>query len=568
MTNRSREAGEFGEAKSRERSDSGTAVPQDNIKTMSSNPQCQQRKIRFYTIGLIITCLFANHAVAQSTSRLVRPRIVITGDPELDDNNSLIRFLLYSCDMQIEGLIYASSGFHWKGDGKGTKWFVPGREYSRFGLDTCPCESWRWAKNERFIHNAVEAYKKVYPNLKVHNSDYPAPEELISKIRYGNIEFDGDISKDSPGSDLIKSIILDDKPGPLFIAAWGGQSTIARALRSIQEQYEYTTEWESIKEKISRKVVLLPSGDQDDTYATYIKPNWPDIEYRQFSGGPNYSYGAQLRAKQADSVYLTAAWMKENVSDRGPLGSLYRVWGDGKQMVKGDVMDYFGIPGHTNAELKKMGYVVWMPVQPKGSWLGEGDDFTFMNMLGNGLRAYEAGSYGGWGGRQTGNNEAMNFSFLSIDSTANLSTTTQSTRQSNKSAKELAYPDFFPQAQRDFAARLKWSVTIAYKDANHEPVAKIEGPLNILAFAGEKIRINAEVSDPDGNAVSIKWWQFGVGSYPGNVVISNPNPAQAEVLIPGDAVGGQTIHLILEAIDNGTPSLTSYQRIIITVKDK
>ena len=194
--------------------------------------------------------------------------------------------------------------------------------------------------------------------------------------------------------------MLDDKPGPLFITAWGGQSTIARALKSIQEQYEYTTEWVSIKEKISRKVVLLPSGDQDDTYAIYIKPNWPDIDYRQFRDVPNYGYGAQLGARQEDSIYLTASWMKENVSDRGPLGALYRVWGDGKQMVKGDIMDYFGLPGYSNDELKKMGYVVWMPVQTKGSWLGEGDDHTFMNMPGNGLRAYEAGSYGGWGGRE------------------------------------------------------------------------------------------------------------------------------------------------------------------------
>ena len=83
---------------------------------------------------------------------------MITADPELDDNNSLIRFLLFSSDVQVEGLIYASSGFHWKGDGKGTKWFVPGREYNRFGLDTCPCTSWRWAKDERFIDDAVEAF--------------------------------------------------------------------------------------------------------------------------------------------------------------------------------------------------------------------------------------------------------------------------------------------------------------------------------------------------------------------------------------------------------------------------
>jgi hypothetical protein len=533
---------------------------------MALNPLSLLRNVRVYVIGLIIICLFSSIAGAQSSYRHIRPRIVVTADPELDDNNSLIRFLLYSCDLQIEGLIYASSGYHWKGDGKGTKWFVPGREYARFGLDTCPCESWRWAENERFIHNAVEAYKKVYTNLKVHNSGYPAPDELISKIRYGNIEFDGDISKNSPGSDLIKSLMLDDKPGPLFITAWGGQSTIARALRSIQEQFEYTTEWESIKEKISRKVVLLPSGDQDDTYATYIKPNWPGIEYWQFRGGPNYGYGAQLGARQEDSVYLTASWMKENVRDRGPLGALYRVWGDGKQMVKGDIMDYFGLSGYTNDELRKMGYVVWMPVQQKGSWLGEGDDHTFMNMPWNGLRSHEAGFYGGWGGRVAGNKDT----FASNDTSSNAVATTLTTLNSqlNKGAKELAYPDFFPQAQLDFAARLKWSVTAKYSDANHEPSVEIEGPLNILASAGEKICINGDVSDPDGNTVSIKWWQFRVGSYPKKVVISNQNQPQAEVRIPDDAIGSQTIHLILEATDNGTPSLTGYQRIIITVKNK
>ncbi|HYK46346.1 MAG TPA: nucleoside hydrolase-like domain-containing protein, partial [Parafilimonas sp.] len=470
--------------------------------------------------------------------------------------------------VQVEGLIYASSGFHWKGDGKGTKWFVPGREYARFGLDTCPCESWRWAKDEHFIHEAVEAYAKVYPNLKMHDANYPAPDELRSKIRYGNIEFDGDISKDSPGSDLIKSLMLDDKPGPLFITAWGGQSTIARALKSIQEQYEYTTEWEQIKKKIARKVILLPSGDQDDTYANYIKPNWPDIDYRQFTGGPNYGYGAQLRAKPEDSTYLTATWMKENISDRGPLGALYRVWGDGKQMVKGDKMDYFGLSGYTDDQLRKMGYVVWMPVQTKGSWLGEGDDFTFMNMLGNGLRAYQAASYGGWGGRALSDRDEQNFSFQMSDTSqqAMASALSSMNTQSNKAAN--IYPDFFPAAQQDFAARLKWSVTPKYTDANHQPVIKIEGPLAVLASPAETIRLNGNVSDPDGNSVSIKWWQFHVGTYQGSVDISNANSAQAKVTIPKDAVGGQTIHVMIEATDNGTPALTSYQRIIITVRSK
>ena len=65
---------------------------------MSSNPKCLQGNVRFFAAGLIIMCFFANHAEAQLSDKQVRPRIVITADPELDDNNSLIRFLLYSSD--------------------------------------------------------------------------------------------------------------------------------------------------------------------------------------------------------------------------------------------------------------------------------------------------------------------------------------------------------------------------------------------------------------------------------------------------------------------------------------
>jgi hypothetical protein len=227
-------------------------------------------------------------------------------------------------------------------------------------------------------------------------------------------------------------------------------------------------------------------------------------------------------------------------------------------------MDYFGFSGYTNEQLRSMGYVVWMPVQEKGSWLGEGDNFTFMNMLGNGLRAYEAGSYGGWGGRQMNIRESQNFSFQMSDTSQQAMVSALSSI--NKNANE--YPDFFPTAQQDFAARLKWSVTPKYADANHEPVVKIEGPLNLLASPGETIRLNGKVLDPDKDKVSIKWWQFQVGTYTNKVNILNAGTEHAKVLIPKDAAAGQTIHLILEATDNGTPTLTSYQRVIVTVRKK
>ncbi len=64
---------------------------------------------------LVFWCLLPFQQTGAQTA--LKPRIIITADPELDDNNSLIRFLLYSTDVQVEGLIYASSQFHWKGDG-------------------------------------------------------------------------------------------------------------------------------------------------------------------------------------------------------------------------------------------------------------------------------------------------------------------------------------------------------------------------------------------------------------------------------------------------------------------
>lgn len=474
-----------------------------------------------------------------------KPRVIITCDPELDDLNSLIRLVLYAPDMQLEGLIYASSQYHWKGDGKGTKWFVDGREYTRNGLNFGPMESWRWDPEERFIDDVVDAYEASYPNLKVH-ADYPTPAYMRSIVRFGNIEFDGDISKDSPGSDLIKEKILDNVPGKLYITAWGGCSTIARALKSIQDEYENTPQWAELKDKIQQKVFLCMSGDQDNTFANYINPNWPEIGKLNIRGGTvPLAYGAQNRVSEADKVYYSAAWLAENISSRGPLGSMYRIWGDGKQMVKDDIMDYFGLSGYNADELRKMGYVVWMPPQPKGVFLAEGDTFTYLNLLGNGLRAFQDDTYGGWGGRKQPNTEGQTSTFV-------------------LGAADPIMPDFVPAAQNDFAVRMQWSVTPNYADANHHPA--IKAPLSMNGKPGETLRIKAQVTDPDKDEIDIKWWQFKVGSYEGDASVVNASAASTDFTIPADAQSGQTIHLILEATDHGTPALTHYHRLIVEVE--
>jgi hypothetical protein len=521
---------------------------------------------RLHHIGswfLFLVFFSLNQGFTQSDYGGVQPRIIITADPELDDQNSLIRFLLYSNEVKIAGLIYASSGFHWKGDGSGKKWFVPGREYDRFKMDVCPCTSWRWKEGESFIDDVVDAYSKSYKNLKIHDPKYPNPDELESVIRYGNIEFDGDYSKDTPGSELIESLILDELPGPLFITAWGGGSTIARALYAIESKFSHQAGWNELKSRISKKVVLLPSGDQDDTFAKYIEPHWPQIEIRKFSNVPSYGYGAQINAKASNLPFLSADWMTEYVTSRGPLGALYRVWGDGQQMVEGDQLDYFGLKGLTAQELRDRGYIVWLPPQEAGSWLGEGDNHTVMNMLGNGLNAYKEAYYGGWGGYQPIGETGPSRFQLSPDATEDDMAALLSSSKNIPSE----FPDFFPQAQNDFAARMIWATTDSYEQANHHPQSSLEVPSVIKAVPNQRVSLFGNAVDPEGDAMEVKWWLMPNGTYQTPVSFEEADSFHPIVVIPEEALVGEAYHIIMEVKDSGTPQLTTYQRVILKVLD-
>lgn len=489
-----------------------------------------------------------------------KPRVVITADPELDDANSLIRYLLYSADFQTEGLIYASSQFHWTGDGKGTRWFVPGREYRRFGLALCPCTSWRWEPGERFIDTAVDAYAAAWPNLRLHDANFPSPDILRSKIRWGNVQFDGEMAHDTPGSDLIKALLLDDDESPVFLHAWGGQSTIARALKSIEEEYGQTAQWPEIRARVIAKAVIHPSGDQDDTYARYIEPFWPEIRYRKQQGGIGLSYGAQGNVSLQDAEFLSAEWTRANVSAKGPLGALYRVWGDGRQMVPGDRFDYFGVPGKTADQLRQEGYVVWSPLQPRGSFLGEGDTPTFLNLVDNGLRGFRGDSFGGWGGfAAAAPLPSFSSGFTALEATA-------SGQQPRGGLSRSPTHPFLQAAQRDLAARLVWATEPRRAAANHPPSVLAQGARLIRAAPGEAVRLAVSTSDPDGDRVTVRWWRWNDADTLGaETPLAATEGRRSGLTIPAEAKAGDTIHVIAEASDDGTPALTRYERFIMRV---
>jgi hypothetical protein len=470
-------------------------------------------------------------------------RTIVTTDPELDDLNSLLRMLLYSNEIDIDGLIYSSSQHHFEGDPEA-------------GIDP-----FRWPDPASVFHidDAVNQYEKVYDNLVVHDASYPSPAELRSKIRWGNVKTKGDMAEETDGSRYIKAAILDDEPGQLFLQAWGGPNTIARALLSIQEDYEDTPQWAAIQQKVYDKVVLTSFGQQDDTFRDYIRPNWPKLDQREVSTSI-WGYGARSSALPQWQYLLSPEWTAANVSTVGPMGASYRVWGDGKQMAAGfDDEDYFGLSGYTADQLRAMGYGVWTPPQPKGAWISEGDSSNFALLMQNGLRNWQDPTYGGWGGRQAVN---------PADPYQYRNSGVRDIGPNGAPRADYSAGRWFEDFQLDFAARLRWSVTPKFEDANHIPQNAVAEGIELRRAAGSTVTLHGSTSDPDGDAVATKWWEYtDADTFPGAVDISGTFTETATVTIPESAQPGQTIHLIMESTDDGSPALTHYQRVVITVVD-
>lgn len=496
-------------------------------------------------------------AAASPVSTIPRPRTIVTADPELDDLNSMIRFLLYANEVEIKGLVYASSRFHWRGDGRGTEFFVPEREYDR------PQTSWRWAPGERFIDDAVDAYAAVHDNLVAHDPRYPSPDALRAVIREGNVDFEGDTSAETPGSQLIADVLLDGEPGPVFLQLWAGPSTVARALMSIEERFAGTDEWERVRAEVSAKAIITKFASQDATYDDYIAVRWPGIRVIEVATLA-WGYMARRTLRAEDLPLLSAEWTRENVTTQGPLGALYRVWGDGIQMAPGDLTDYFHLSGQTADELRAQGYGVWMDPQPAGEWISEGDTTNMLPLLVPGLRGHENPAFGGWGGRYE----------RTPDGTDTWGLTDAAFRPGGAewaggapTGDEASVTRWFADAQADFAARLRWSVTPAFADANHHPHLRIAEGIDREVDPGESVTLTADVSDPDGDGVTVHWWVYDEAStYRGDLTASPAVGTATTVAVPADARSGDTIHVIAEAVDDAPQPLKSYARVILTVR--
>lgn len=428
-----------------------------------------------------------------------------------------------------------------------TEYFLPDREYPT------PQTEWRWTGTRTIQDIVIPAYAEVYPNLRQQDRRYPTPAELQSKVSIGNIEFEGEMDADTAGSDRIKQLLLDRDPRPLYLQAWGGTSTIARALKSIETEYSSRPGWARLKARISAKAVIVASGFQDLTYADYIAPNWPDLMVQELSAGYatwgyncNWTGGENTRGLPADRELFRGAWARHNIQI-GPYGSLYRSWLDG-QAMPGDPLDIFGLPDQASSGWCK-------PFEPY-DFLSEGDNVAFNTLLPVGIQSPADLSFGSWGGRA-----------YQVTKSPNLWQLVETEQDSTGTAvDDYTTLRWAAAAQYDFAARIQWTLTSKFADANHAPSVEIAGPATIKVRPGEDVRLRAAGRDPDRDDLSYSWWQYREEGTSSAAVEIIQGRGGATVTVPSGAAKGDTISIIAEVSDDGSFPLTRYDRVILQVR--
>ncbi len=450
-----------------------------------------------------------------------KQRLLVLTDIEADpdDAQSLIRLLLYSNQIDLTGLV-ATTSVH--------------------KPRTLHADS---------IRRIIDTYGEVRDNLLLHELGYPTVEHLQSLVAEGQpqagVAAIGD-GRDSSGSRAIIAALQSPDPRPLWVAVWGGVNTLAQALHTIRA----TNEPDEAARLIA-KLRVYTISDQDDA-GPWIRREFPDLFYIVSPGGYGASIWIAITAPidGIDNTTVSNPWLREHIQQgHGPLGAAY----------------------------------------PDVSYGLEGDTPSFLGLIPNGLNVPDQPDWGGWGGRyelKIPDPATLDLSgFIGIPYVAE-------TRPIWTNAVDVYAPvepqefrrAFVPskrtfkdvkvtlwrwrdEFQNDFAARMDWA-TQPYAEANHPPVPRLDHPDRFTVRSGEVFNLSAlGTTDPDGDSLSYLWFHYPeIGGWEEEIKthIYAANiywvPVKAPtVSAPRDA------HFILKVTDKGSPALTRYRRVIVTI---
>lgn len=507
--------------------------------------------------GVLVACLLGTPAAqapqppppsgaARVDAHVPRVRVVVLTDiaNEPDDQMSLVRFLVYSNQFNVEGIVATTST--WLRD--------------RVRPDV--------------IQTVLDAYAQVQPNLARHADGFPEAAHFTRVTAAGQPGYGmaavGD-GRSSAGSALLLAAARRDDPRPLWVSVWGGANTLAQMLWDARATLS--------RDELRRLVDTLrvySISDQDDAGA-WVRREFPDLHYivmPSTQDGQEYAAATWTgisgdrfyrNASGADFETFTDAWLNANVRARGALGKHY----------------------------------------PYPCCIHEGDRPAFLSLIDNGLASSMTPVYGGWGGRYvwrqphgetrplwTQGGDSYPGRDSSRDTVRGSDGQTYTTDQATIWRWRRAF-------QHDFAARMAWTVEPPDR-ANHNPIVVVNGatgtaPIPVKARVGQPVTLDAAgTRDPDDHGLRYRWWFYaeaGTGIPGAPVAVGRP-PATASqasstsppaalgqrpaprVSIDGDTTPRATVtprvagtaHVILEVTDEGTPSLTSYRRVIMTIE--
>ncbi|RVU02920.1 DUF1593 domain-containing protein [Mucilaginibacter limnophilus] len=466
-------------------------------------------KIIYCTFLICLSLSICKANVVDSLPNTKKRVFILTDiSNEPDDEESMVRFLVYANQFDVEGLVATTS---------------------------------MYLKNqvrEDLIRRQIAAYAKVQPNLSKHADGFPTGAQLEAVTAsgqpgYGMAAVGND--KASKGAVLLTKAILKNDSRPLWICGWGGVNTLAQALIDAKKSVS-----PNVFKKAISKLRVYAIADQDDA-GLWIRKQFPDLfyiaspatDYREYfratwtgiSGDRHYANAPLFKFNLVDN-----AWLRANVIDgHGPLGALY----------------------------------------PPYAFIMEGDTPSFLGLINNGLGWAESPANGGWGGRYV--------LFKPTGESREFWTNNQFSRDSvadGMGGTSVSDPATIwrwrEHYQHDFAARMDWCVS-DFKGANHNPTVVLNNNrttqiINIEARPGETITLDgAGTTDIDGNDTKISWFVYKeAGTYNGTVKLDTGNSTKCLLKVPpGQA--GQTVHIIMQVKDNGTPSLYAYRRAIIKI---
>jgi len=110
----------------------------------------------------------------------------------------------------------------------------------------------------------------------------------------------------------------------------------------------------------------------------------------------------------------------------------------------------------------------------------------------------------------------------------------------------------------------------SFEDSNHAPFPILSHPENITVKSGDDFILDAfDSTDPDGDNISFLWFHYPeAGTYEQLIKVNGAENVHIAYFTAPEVDKTVTAHFILKVTDKGTPQLSRYKRVFVTIEPR